>query len=212
MAQIDVLDLIGPVAQRTRGCPTPTLVTAYVDACRKFCIKSRWLRKAITGATAASTRLYSLGSDPYNEIIGVKAIEITYSSTDHYNLISSDSGMWNPDTTLTKPRYYQYVPEAQFAINPTPTAIYPLTVSIAVAPKRGVNSIEEILPVQWEYVLREGAWAELFAIPGMPWSNDNLAMAHGRMFEDGCNQATSQEQRAYNTGAAVSQRLRVKQT
>jgi hypothetical protein len=53
MAQVAVIDIIGPVAQFCQNCPTTTLVQAYVDAARKLCHKSKWLRTTIAGSTTA---------------------------------------------------------------------------------------------------------------------------------------------------------------
>ena len=47
MAQTLVIDVISPVAQKCSSCPTTTLVQAYIDAARKFCAKTRWLKTTI---------------------------------------------------------------------------------------------------------------------------------------------------------------------
>ena len=63
MTQVAVIDVIGPVAQFCPSCPTTVLVQAYVDAARKFCNHTRWLKTLIPGLTTAPiTSPYSTGT------------------------------------------------------------------------------------------------------------------------------------------------------
>jgi hypothetical protein len=63
MTQVAVIDIIGPVAQFCPNCPTTTLVQAYIDAARKFCNASRWLKTTIPGSTTAPiTTPYTTGT------------------------------------------------------------------------------------------------------------------------------------------------------
>ena len=55
MAQVQVSTLLAPIAQITRGCPTTTMVDAYIRAVRRFCNRSRWFKSTLLGATTAPT-------------------------------------------------------------------------------------------------------------------------------------------------------------
>jgi hypothetical protein len=269
MAQVQVIDVIGSVAQMCQSCPTTTLVRAYIDAARKLCHKSKWLRATIAGSTIAPvitpyttgtvtvtngsanivgvgtawltelaagdifngpngvpyailnvttntaaaltalyggttlagqtysvmrnryTKLYSLGSDTYNEIIGISGISISRTATDTVALEEKSTVEWDPDDVATVPVYFKYVPEGQFAVHPKPNAAYALSVGIFMQPKRGSNSLDDTLLTHWEYALQAGALSYLMAIPEQPWSNANLASRHELIFMDWMNRATS---------------------
>lgn len=205
MAQIAVINLVAPVAQIARNCPTPTLVQAYVDAVRKFCAKSRWLRTNIAGETVVDQTVYSLGSDPYNEIIGIKAVSLDPDSAETSSLTESQIG-FDPHEDADVPEFYRYLPHGNIELHPKPAAVYPLTISAVLQPKRGQNSIDDTLPLQWEYVFQAGALAYLLKIPDQPWTDKVEANTQLAIFMDGCNHGVSSEAAGYNAGAAVTSR------
>jgi len=206
MTQVAILDLIAPVAQVVPRCPTPVLVQAYLDAVRRLCAHSHWYKATVPGATVAATQLYSLGSDTFNEIIGIKAMAVQ-DVTEWDPVTESFSGNWDPALDHALPELYQYVPHAQFALHPTPDAIYNLTVSVLLQPKRGSNSIDDSLVVSWDYAFQAGALAYLMKLPNQPWTDKGEANVQLAFFRDWMNRAASSEQRAYNPGAQVTDRV-----
>lgn len=205
MTQIAIINLVAPVAQMVRNCPTTTLVQAYIDAVRQFCSKTRWLRTTIPGVTVAGTTIYSLGSDTYHEIIGIKAMSIAVDADNTEALTPSSIG-FDPNLDSAAPEFYHYLPHGNFELSPPPDAAYDLTISGIIQPKRGQNSIDDTLPLKWEYVFRDGALAQLLEIPGMPWTNLQMAAQKRALFIDGINQGKSDEGAGYNAGAATTAR------
>lgn len=202
MAQVAVIDLLNVVAQICRECPTPILIDAYVSAVRKFCSTSRWLKNTIPGSTAIGYELYSLGSDTYNEIIGIQAMSIQETVGDIHPLTDSNSTKWDRNDAQDVPEFYQYVPEGQFAVHPIPDAVYPLTVSVVLQPKNGVNSIDASLVVKWDICFQAGALEYLLKLPRMPWTDKAEALVQGRIFDGMCYQGLGNAERGYNAGAA----------
>lgn len=207
MSQVPVVDVISEVLQIARECPMTTAVGAYVRAARQLCNKSRWLVATVTGDTVANQQLYSLGSDPYNEIIGIKALSIEESATETHALTEANSGLWDPEHATDVPDFYTYVPEGQFALYPTPNGIYTLHASLAVQPKRGSNSIDDSLFANWSYALEAGALAYLLDLPRTPWTDKAEAKVQMLLFRGYMNQALSSAQRGYNAGAATTDTL-----
>jgi len=206
MTQVAIADLIAPVAQRVPRCPTTTLTQAYTDAVRQLCTKSRWYKATLPGATVATTKLYSLGSDVYNEIIGIKAVSVK-DGTEWDPVTESFSGNWDPSEANALPELYQYIPHGQLALHPTPDAAYDLTVSIVLQPKRGSNSIDDSLVVSWDYAFQAGALAYLLRLPAQPWTDKQEAGVQLLLFREWMAKAASHEQRGYNPGAQATDRL-----
>ena len=71
---VNVFDQLATVAVNVRKAPSTTLRRMYVKAFRDWCSETQWLRQTVTGATIADTQTYSLGSDPYLEIINIRAM------------------------------------------------------------------------------------------------------------------------------------------
>lgn len=201
MAQLPVRDLLGDVAQVCRQAPTPTLISAYVRAARRFCTKSRWLVASIPGQTTAGESRYTLGSDPYAEIFGVAGITMFESPSQFEALVESDSSTWDPTAAPGLPEMYQYLPEAQVALHRTPDRAYDMTVAACVTPKRGANSIDATLATKWEYVLQHGALAYLLALPNVAWANLQLAQVHEAQFLEGCHSAANAAALGFDPGA-----------
>lgn len=208
MAQVQVLDVMRDVAQKVRRAPNGTLISAYIRAARKLCRESRWLRREVDGQTVAGTRIYSLGSDPYLEVVGIKAMSarMLTGNQQPWPLGPSDPGGWYPGFTPSQPRRYSYVPEGQFALDPLPDAVYDLTVTAQVQPKAGVTSLPEELLVKWDQALQEGALMYLLNIPDQAWTNPQQAELHRRAFQAAINNAKLDEQRNYNTGTQFIRR------
>lgn len=205
MAQILVANLLAEVMQICRGAPLATLNQAYVRAARRFCSRSRWLQYQIEGQTVIGQELYSLGSDTYSEIVGIKAIRIGLDD-ETPPLTESYSGSWDPTDPDGEPELYQYVPEGQFALHPLPDAVYPLTVNVVVQPKRGANSVDEALAQQWDQELQDGALAFLLRIPGMPWTDKEESRVREARFNTAIHSASHNAERGYNPGAAGTSR------
>lgn len=203
MAQVLVTDVISQVAQLCRQCPTQTMVQAYIRAARKLCARSRWMRVNVTGSTIASpaTEVYALGSDPYAEVIGIQAMQVTAGVDDIRPVTPGYSGDWDQTDDADVPEFYQYVPHGQFSLHPLADAVYPLKITLVLQPKRGVNSVRDDLVVKWDEALDAGTLAYLLKIPGMPWTDKNEANLQEAIFMDWINRATSAAQRDFNAGA-----------
>lgn len=204
MTYTDLFDLLPNVAQVARKCPTPTLRRAYVTAMRKWCKETQWLRTTISGATAADTSLYSLGSDTYLEIVGIAALsgaDNSVTPAKQWPIGPSDPGGWNPNADSAQPRVYTYVPEGQFSLYPTPDAVYGITATAIVQPKEGVTQVPVPPLAKYGTVFEAGALAYLLAMSGMPWSNPNEAAKKEREFRSGISNGKAEVQRGFNTGA-----------
>lgn len=207
MANVNIEDLIVDVAQVVRRCPTATLLQAYSRAAHDFFRQSRWWRVSVTGATVAGTQVYSLGSDPYSDIIGIRAMQGSFSTpVIYFPLSPSDPTTWNPSFENQQPLTYTYVPEGQFALFPIPDAVYNLLVTAQVAPKHGATVLDESLLPKWRQSLEAGALAYLLNIPRQPWTNPVEAARQATRFQAGIANAKADEQRQFNTGTQMAKK------
>lgn len=204
MAQVQVYSLLARVAQVCRGCNNTTMIDAYISAVRRLCAESRWYRSTLLGATVALEPNYNLGSDTYNEILGVSAVSALITTGQTRPLVERNSTRWNADTAADRPEFYQYVPHAQLALHPTPDAIYPLTIGLVLQPKSGSNSLDEALLVKWDDAFIQGALGYLLGLPGLPWTDKRAAKEQMDLFDAAINSATSDAAAGYNAGAVPS--------
>jgi hypothetical protein len=202
MALVEVMDVARDVAQQVKRCPTGTLVAAYVRAARAFCGETRWYRSGLPGLTTADVRSYSMGSDPFEEVIGIRSMSALKEGGKPggaWPVVVSDSTGWAPAQSGA-PRRYCYVPEGQFALDPVPDGIYELDVTIILQPRLGQNKVAEVLLTRWDRAFFHGALAYLLTL-NEPWKDANMAIVHGKAFQAQINNARAAEQRAYNAGS-----------
>lgn len=209
MNYVDVNDQLVNIAQVARKCPGPTLRRAYMRAYREWCQQTQWLRTDVPGATVQGIRQYSLGNDPNLDIIGVFAMQGSWTQgsgyVQYWPIVPSNSSTWNPNLTQGQPVRFQYVPEAQFALDPSPQQVYQLSITIIVAPKETAVIVPESPLIKYSNDIEAGALEYLLAIPGMPWTNPQMAQLKGREFRSGISNGKAEAQRSYNVGAQRAQ-------
>lgn len=208
MTQTALIDIIPDIAQICRKAPNATLIRALNRSAREFCKQTRWMRLALVGTTEIGTQLYSMGSDPDLEVIGLKAVSSaarTGNTRPRALQVSTPTG-WLPGQPNDAPMRYAYVPEGQMALNPTPDKVYDLLLTIVVQPTLAANSIPGQLLTRWDRVIKAGALAYLLEVPGQPWTDPVQAVAKMREFQSGINNARADEQRDYQAGTFIARR------
>lgn len=205
-----IVDLLQNVAQKIRRAPEPTLVHAYRESARKFCLESRWLRRQLdTVYTIANDAQYDLvqsgANDPLLEIIGLRVVTVNATATSSaYRINPSDPMGWNPAAQPGQPESWCYVPESQIALFPTPDAEYGLTITAEVQPQVDAEELPDDLLRKWDRALSSGALAYLYDIPGQAWTNPGLARIEAVKLQAAINNAKADQQRAYNTGTVMA--------
>jgi hypothetical protein len=204
----EIVDLLQNVAQKIRRAPEPTLVHAYREAARKFCVESHWLRRETPVLTEADVPQYDLVEtgmdDPLLEIIGVRVITIAGTGMASRRINPSDPMGWDPSTEPGAPVTWCYIPEQLVNLFPTPDAVYTLTVTLEVQPLVDAESLPDDLLRKWDRALSQGALAYLYDLHGQPWYNPQLARKNELLFQAAINNAKADVQRAYNTGTVMA--------
>ena len=179
---VNVFDQLAAIAQVVRKAPSTLLRRAYVKAYRDWCAETRWLRDTVPGRTVANTMVYDLGSDPYLEIISVRAASSTplqgtgLSTPRTLPLTPQDSSLWDPNAQPSRPQRYCYIPEGQIAFYPTPDQAYNMLVTVVLQPKDGVAQVPSIQVAMLWMVMKAVVLGSTAAIS----SNTSVASRRGR--------------------------------
>lgn len=201
MAFVHVIDVMRDVEQVVKKCPNGTLQAAYIRAARQLLTESRWLQTSIQGATAAGTVAYAMpSSDPYEEVIGIRAMAFTQSNGQQQPVFVSDPTQWPQNAAPGAPRLYAYIPEGQFALYPTPDAVYPLLVTAILTPKTGQNHINEAILKKWDQGIQAGALAYLLRLKE-PWQDMQEAARQDRVFRSAISNAKAEAQKNFQAMA-----------
>ena len=184
MAQTNVTDLLGSIAEQCRECPVPTMVRNYIDTSRDFCRRTRWLRKTVTGiATVIDQVTYTITADTNNDFLGIFSLDLLESATKTRQLVEQAAEFWDPDAASEIPERFEYVPTGTFKLDPAPSGVYSLIVEAFMQPKKAATSIDTRLADECDQALELGVLARLKAIGGMPWSDPVGAVTNAMSFE-----------------------------
>lgn len=205
MNYVETRDQLAGIAQLVRRCPTITLTRALTKAYRDWAAQTQYLRVQILGAVEADVTQYALGSDPYVEIVAIFAMvgSITngQGATQSWPITPGDSSLWSPNFPPQAPQRYTYVPQAQFAVYPTPDQAYDVNVTVIVQPKEQAANIPDTGLIKYRSGIEAGALAYLQSLPGQSWTNPNEALKNQREFQSSINNAKAEVQRGFNTGS-----------
>lgn len=172
MAQTNVTDLLSSIAEQCRDCPVPTMIRAYIDTCRDFCQRTRWLRKTVTDMeTVIDQVTYTITADTNNDFLGIYSLDLLESATKTRHLVEQASEFWDPDAASDIPERFEYVPAGTFKMDPAPAAVYSLVVEAVMRPKKAATSIDTRLADECDQAIEFGVLARLKAIGGMPWTD-----------------------------------------
>lgn len=187
-----VTDLLTFVQQRIRQCPRNVASQAYVRAARDWCQQTRWYRINLDAQTVQGQQLYSLGSDPFLEVIAVPLASITIQAqaTNQSNTVPLwplNTQSFSPNWGEQQPIWFAYVPEGQVAFSPTPNATYPVSLTLVCQPRDGVDALPDELLVKWKSAFEAGALEYLYSLDGEAWANPNLSLKYGAIFRASIN-------------------------
>lgn len=207
---INILDYVQDAAQIARRCPTTTLVRAFSQAARRFCIESRWYVVNVPGLTQPLQGLYQLGDDPYVEVINIRSMAAypTDGSATSWPVNPLDGTAMSPLAKPGAPTRYTYVPRANFALYPVPDKEYNLVVGIQCAPKEGATKLPVEL-LQFTEAFTNGALGYLLKLGDTAWENPRLAAEKEQAFKSAISNAKADAQRGYNTGTVMARPRRV---
>lgn len=204
MAQTAIFDILGPIAQKCRECPIPTLTEAVLNAARQLCRQSHWLDANIASTLVVGEPTYNLGTDVYNEVIGVRAMSVVVTAgSDVRPLERRSTTLWDPACDADTPEFFDYLDSGDITLHPTPDLAYEATLTLILQPKLGALTIDSTLVRTWEEALRAGALAYLQDIPGQPWSDPRSAGANRDVFLSWINRASSAVARRYKAGMTL---------
>lgn len=203
---VNVNDYLGNIAQVARKCPTNTLRRAYMRAMREWCQQTQWYRENIPGQTIADQPAYSLGSDPDLDVMGIFAMQASLTlpspqGIQYWPIVPSNGTYWDPNYQPNPPTFFQYVPEGQFALYPTPDQVYGLLITLILAPKESSVNVPLAPLTKYSNDIEAGALEYLMGLPGMPWTDKAMSVAKGREFRSGISNGKAEAQRSYNVGA-----------
>lgn len=180
-------EFLTEVLPDVNGCPDPSAINAVRNAAIEFCTRGNvWKVEMEIFQTESGVIAYDLDS-PVN---GARIIQVMAAFLDGMEIKprtedSLDAGMPGWRTIAGKPTFFfQPTPEL-ISLASVPDGTYTVSGIVALCPTRKAGGIERFIYEQYLDVIASGAKARLMMMPGVPWSNPELAAFHDAQFNTG---------------------------
>lgn len=197
------LDYVMPHVQ---GCTNELALHEIKNTIIDFCEKSLILQADQDPATViAGINNYDL--EPPKDRLVVKILRAWYKAVP-LEAVAPDavntSAVYNPNSgaaiSKADPRWYIQKDPRTYTLYPIPkdTARLALTMRIALKPTRSATSIDDMIFEEYAEIIGHGAIARLAISPGKPYTNLELAVGRGSLYQAGLNVARDRSQKGYS--------------
>lgn len=207
MTSVAYTQWLDHVQPHVPDCPSPMILQAVRQSCIEFCRSSKYLRVNLT---------------PFNTIVGDDEYEIPIPTDTVVSAVlnvrcgdrllgaarqeelDSEASYWR--SIEGQPSRYIMPSEETIILNPVPQEIVPVRILAAVRPSQTSGGVDEAIFERFLDATASGAIARLMAMPGVAWSNPQLAAYHADVFNSGVSVAADKAAR----GLTYNKRLRSK--
>lgn len=202
-AYTDFLDLVMPhVPGASTAIATHEVKMTVID----FCKRSMAYQRDHDPVTVIRNMIdYDL--DPPTGTLVIKVMKAWYKDNE-LNPVSPEyitnptfynSSFAGANVVLSTPNVYTQKDERTVSIFPFPdtTVSMGLTMRVALKPTMASTTVDNFILEDHGETIMHGTLQRLFASPGKPYSNPNLATAHGAMFMEGVNTARQNATRGH---------------
>jgi len=193
MALVAFSTLNGDIAPHVPGCPS-AVVTQYIRrVVTDLCERAKVWRVQLTPqllvagdydyafvSPVAETEVSSILSAKVATAEGATSlVEVTGEQ------VLQMYPLWPDTASPGYPLYVSRVNTETYQVVPVPDALDTYTVSIfaAVRPTLAATEVEETILSEYRRVIFHGVVHELMTLPGKSWSNEKLALYHGKQWE-----------------------------
>lgn len=220
MALVAFNTFVQEIAPHVDGAPTPVIARYIKQVVIDLCERAKvWRVQLDDVPLVAGTYEYALTSPiagtEVSSIFDAKLI--TASNPDSRTPLAvatleqvlASVSDWPNTNTLGTPQAVYRDNVAEFDVVPVPDALDTYTVSLtaAIRPTMAATTIEDTLMSEWRRVWYHGTIHELMIMPGHNWSNEKLALYHGKQWEFHLNNARAKANKGFGrTPIFVTQR------
>lgn len=195
MATLLFSALIPEIAPHVHGVPNP-VATHYIrkvvtDLCERAKVWRVQLADVVLTPGDYTYDLVSpVAGTEVSVILDAKMLLTAAGTTRNLGIISDDQArvlypLWPDLNALTEPRSVTRSTSSEFHVAPVPGSddTYTLKLFAAIRPTPAATGWDEALFNEFRRAVFHGVLHELMMMPDRPWSNDKLAMYHGKQWD-----------------------------
>lgn len=207
MTNVAYTQWLDHVQPHVPDCPSPMILLAVRQACIDFCRQSRYLRVNLdVFNTVVGDDEYELAPPTDTVVSAVLNVRCGSRLIDAAKQedLDAEANYWR-DLEGPPTRYLQ-PDEASIILNPVPQEIVAVRILAALRPSQASGGVDEAIFERFLDPVASGALSRLMAMPGVAWSNPELAGYHAQIFNSGISDAADRAAR----GLTDSKKIRAK--
>lgn len=176
------------------GCPVPTVDHRIVLAAREFCDMSGIWREWLDLVTAdGTTDTFDHDLTSSQELIRYTRAIVNDEEDGEYDIVDRKSlpADWAGGASTALTDTVVHLDGATFQVFPAPASGDTIRMEAVFKPRMGAIQVGDVLYDRFAEAIAAGALARLLILPGMPWTNPQLAAIHRSTFLSGAQLAAN---------------------
>jgi len=214
MALVPILSYVTEIAPHVEGCPSAVIAHYIRKVFTDLCERSKIWRVPLANVPiVAGTYDYALVSPvaetEVSALLGAQLTKLSIPNTIQQLEISTSEVVMNyypdwPNANSTgEPRVLFQTSPSMFELAPVPGNLdtYTVKLTAAIRPTQTAVNVESTLMNEYKRAWFHGAIHELMMMPGRLWSNEKLAVYHGKQWEYFMNGARARANKGFGRTA-----------
>lgn len=183
----NMTDLLPFVLPHVAGCPDPVALSQIVNAAIRFCRETKIYQRELDKQTILpNVSIYDV-SPPDDQTVVSEILELRIAglranpvTLDNLNEQFED---WPNRTGTPTTFFFPNKEQVQLVVTPNLKIMNGLYMRAALYPAPTATTLDDEIFNRYYQEIAEGAISNIMALPGKPYSNPQLAMVHGNLFE-----------------------------
>lgn len=198
MATVKLEAFLPDVLIHVLECPEPVLLQALRNAVGEFCTETL-IWNELTDEETVSSWPYDVSVGGDSRLVRIVEVFVDDEPVDPLPADQGGSLTWQTDQGQVE--YYTTEGKDQLWLIKQPVSDVSLRLRLAYKPSPTATSVPSSLLDDWSEEISAGALARVMAIPNRPWSNPQLALFYGNVFDSGVRDAKAEVDRSFIRGA-----------
>lgn len=209
MTNVAYTQWLDHVQPHVPDCPSPMILLAVRQACIEFCRSSRYLRANLDAFnTVVGDDEYELAPPTDTVVAAVLNVRCDGSLLEAARQEDLDAEVNYWRELEGPPTRYIQPDEATIILNPIPQEIVAVRILAALRPSQASGGVDQAIFERFLDQTASGALARLMAMPGVAWSNPELAGYHAQIFNSGIADAADRAARGLTDNKKIRAKAR----
>lgn len=199
MATVAFTAFLPEILPQLPGCSDVLATNAVRNACVDFCAGSLLWNETLDAEDVTDSSFpYDLLAPSGAKVAAVMSLSINGTAIYPVGLDSLEPIQGWADSTSSIPQCYCQLTPGQMILYPRLEGTAVMIMRLAYAPTRESTTVDSYVYQEYLEEIAAGALSKLMKIPGQPWSNPELGVYYGDLFEKSITDAATRVNKSFS--------------